>query len=49
MELFTAKDNFKRVVPIPQEAKVTGGIMGDEKYWMTLRRIAVWLVEKGYM
>lgn len=36
MELFTAKDNLKRVAPIPQELKVTAASAGIDKNQFTL-------------
>lgn len=49
MELFTAKDNLKRVVPIPQELKITAASAGIDKNQFTLQRIAKWLVENQYL
>jgi hypothetical protein len=48
-ELFTAKDNSKRVVLIPQEMKVIAASAGIDKNQLTLQRIAKWLVDNQYM
>jgi hypothetical protein len=49
MELFTAKDNQKRVVPIPQEQKIIAASAGIDKNQFTLQRIAKWLVDNQYL
>lgn len=48
-ELFTAKDNLKRVVPSPQTEKIIATGAGIDKNWMTVLRVAKWLVDKQYM
>lgn len=49
MEIFTAKDNHKRVVPMPQEQKIIAASAGIDKNQMTIQRIGKWLVENRYM
>lgn len=49
MELFTAKDNQKRVVPIPQGQKILAASANIDKNQFTLERIARWLVENQYL
>jgi hypothetical protein len=49
MELFTAKDNLKRVVPIPQKEKILAGDVSVDKYYFTLKRVAEWLVKQQYL
>lgn len=48
-ELFTAKDNLKRVVMIPQEQKIIVASSNIDQYPMTLQRVAKWLVENSYL
>jgi hypothetical protein len=48
-ELFTAKDNLKRVVPIPQKEKIILSGYAADKNQGTLERIAKWLVENRYL
>ena len=48
-ELFTAKDNLKRVVPIPQKDKIIAASAGTDKNQFTLKRIADWLVQNQYL
>lgn len=45
-ELFTAKDNLKRVVLIPQKDKILASAEGN---MLTLQRIAKWLVDNQYL
>ncbi|MCJ8153561.1 hypothetical protein MKJ01_07260 [Chryseobacterium sp. SSA4.19] len=47
-ELFSAKDNVRKVVAIPQKDKM-GSISTVDPNSLTLKRIAVWLVENGYL
>ncbi len=48
-ELFTAKDNLKRVVPIPQKDKILATDGSVDKNLFTLRRITKWLVDNQYL
>lgn len=48
-ELFTAKDNHKRVVPIPQKDKILATDGTIDKNLFTLRRITKWLVDNQYL
>jgi len=48
-ELFTAKDNFKRMVPIPTDQKIILADTSKDKNQFTLQRIAKWLVENQYL
>jgi hypothetical protein len=48
-ELFTSKDNQKRVVPIPQKDKILAASAGIDKNQFTLNRIAKWLVDNQYL
>lgn len=48
-ELFTAKDNLKRVVPIPQKDKIIASAAVADKNLLTLKRITQWLVDKQYL
>ena len=49
MELFTARDNFKRTVPIPQQDKILAADASIDKNQFTLKRIVKWLVENQYL
>lgn len=49
MELFTAKDNLKRIVPIPQKEKIIVADISIDKHQFTLKRIAEWLVKNNYL
>lgn len=49
MEIFTAKDNYKRVVPIPQNEKIIIADASIDKNQFTLKRIAKWLVDNQYL
>lgn len=49
MELFTAKDNLKRTVPIPQKEKILAADVSIDKNQFTLKRIAQWLVDNQYL
>lgn len=48
-EVFTAKDNQKRVIPIPQKEKIIAAGYAADKNQGTLERIAKWLVDNQYM
>jgi hypothetical protein len=48
-ELFSAKDNLKRVVPIPQKDKILAAASAIDKNQFTLQRIAKWLVDNQYL
>ncbi|MBK6936806.1 MAG: hypothetical protein IPH18_07870 [Chitinophagaceae bacterium] len=49
MELFTAKDNLKRTVPIPQQEKIIIADASIDKNQFTIKRIAKWLVDNQYL
>jgi hypothetical protein len=49
MEVFTKKDNYKRVVPIPQKETIKLASTGIDQNYFTLVRIAKWLVESQYL
>jgi hypothetical protein len=49
MELFTAKDNLKRTVPIPQQDKILAADVSLDKNLFTLRRVVKWLVDNQYL
>lgn len=49
MELFTAKDNLKRTVPIPQKEKILAADISIDKNQFTLKRITQWLVDNQYL
>jgi hypothetical protein len=48
-ELFTAKENMKRVISIPQKEKILAASAGIDKNQFTLTRIAKWLVDNMYL
>lgn len=48
-ELFTAKENIKRMVLIPQQEKIIIADASIDKNQFTLKRIAKWLVENNYL
>jgi hypothetical protein len=48
-EIFTAKDNLKRAVPIPQKDKILAASEGIDKYQFSVQRIAKWLVDNQYL
>jgi uncharacterized protein YxeA len=48
-ELFTAKDNLKRVVPIPQQDKILAADASIDKNQFTIKRIAKWLSDSQYL
>jgi hypothetical protein len=49
MELFTAKDNIKRVVSIPQKENIIIADASIDRNQFTLKRIAKWLVDNSYL
>ena len=49
MELFTAKDNIKRVVSIPQKENIIIADASIDKNQFTLKRVAKWLVDNSYL
>jgi hypothetical protein len=48
-ELFTAKDNLKRVVSIPTTDKILAATFNIDKNQFTLKRIVKWLVDNQYL
>jgi hypothetical protein len=48
-EAFTAKDNIKRVIPIPQEGKIIAASAGIDKNQFALARMVKWLVDNEYL
>lgn len=48
-EIFTAKDNLKRVVPIPTGDKIIAADFKIDKNQFALKRIVQWLVDKQYL
>jgi hypothetical protein len=48
-ELFTAKDNLKRIVPIPTKDKIIAADTSIDKNQFSLQRIAKWLVDNQYL
>jgi hypothetical protein len=48
-EVFTKKDNYKRVVPIPQKETIKLASAGVDQNYFTLVRIAKWLVDNQYL
>lgn len=49
MELFTARDNLKRTVPMPQADRILAADGSIDKNLFTLRRIVKWLVDNQYL
>lgn len=49
MELFTAKDNQKRIVLIPQADKILAADESIDKNYFTIKRIVKWLVDNQYL
>lgn len=49
MELFTAKDNYKRVVPMPLNEKIIVADASIDVNQFMLKRIAKWLVDNQYL
>jgi hypothetical protein len=49
MEVFTAKDNFKRTTPIPQQEKIVLADASIDKNQFAIKRIAKWLVDNQYL
>jgi hypothetical protein len=48
-ELWTAKDNYKRVVPIPQKDKILAADASIDPNLLSLKRIVKWLVDNQYL
>ncbi len=48
-ELFTAKDNLKRVIPIPTRDKVLAATTEADKNQIALKRMILWMVENKYL
>lgn len=48
-ELFTARDNVRKVVSIPQKEKVDFHTSAIDPNALTLKRITAWLVENNYL
>jgi hypothetical protein len=48
-ELYTAKDNLKRVVPSPKADKIIAADASIDKNQFTVERIAKWLVDNQYL
>ncbi len=48
-ELFTAKDNLKRVVPFTSKDKILAADMSVDKNQFMLKRITQWLVDNNYL
>ena len=49
MEAFTSKDNFKRIVPMPQSDKILAADASIDKNLLMLKRVAKWLVDNQYL
>lgn len=49
MEMFTAKDNLKRIVPITQADRILAADASIDKNQFTLKRIVKWLVDNQYL
>lgn len=49
MEVFTAKDNLKRMVPIPTKDKIIAADFSIDKNQFTLKRVVKWLVDYQYL
>ncbi len=49
MELFTTKENIKRVVSIPQKENIIVADASIDKNQFTIKRIAKWLVDNSYL
>jgi hypothetical protein len=49
MELFTAKDNYKRIVPIPQKDTIKFAATTIDANLFTLKRVVKWLVDNQYL
>jgi len=48
-DLFTAKDNIRRVISIPQKEEVKVSLSAIDPNALTLKRITEWLVANGYL
>jgi hypothetical protein len=49
MEVFTAKDNYKRAVPMPLADKIIVSDASIDKNQLMLKRVAKWLVDNQYL
>lgn len=49
MEVFTAKDNLKRMIPIPTKDKILAADFSIDKNQFTLKRVVKWLVDYQYL
>lgn len=49
MEIFTAKDNLKRVVPMPEKDKIIVADASIDKNQFMLKRVVKWLVDNQYL
>ena len=49
MELFTAKDNLKRVIPMPQKDEIKFSASAVDANHLTLKRVTKWLVDNEYL
>jgi hypothetical protein len=48
MEMFTAKDNLKRIVPMVTKDKIIVADGSIDKNQFALQRVAKWLVDNQY-
>jgi hypothetical protein len=48
-ELFTPKDNFRRIISIPQKETIKLAALTVDPNELTLRRITLWLSENNYL
>jgi hypothetical protein len=49
MEIFTAKDNLKRIIPMPQKEVIKFSASAIDANHFTLKRITQWLVDNQYL
>lgn len=49
MEVFTAKDNLKRIVPMPQNEKIIAADVSIDKNQFMLKRVVKWLIDNQYL
>ena len=49
MEVFTAKDNNKRIVPMPEKDKIIVADTSIDKNQFMLKRVAKWLIDYQYL
>lgn len=49
MEVFTSKDNLKRVVPLPTKDKIIIGDASIDQNQFALKRVVKWLVDNRYL